>query len=183
MENYKGKEDHEEGYEEEQVHDSLVSMLTGNVAEDIVESDTSLSLEESDNQSLAEHNEQYTRLLRAYIDNYEENAKSKNEKKEEVYQATMTMFIWIPAITIVFVAIAVGLTANGVEMKGLIPEAITAVVTIVGYIIMTFKIITNYLFNKDEEKNLTDIISKIQEYDTAIRAKDVNDSEKEKPHQ
>lgn len=68
-----------------------------------------------------------------------------------------------------FLAILIGLIAWGVDAYKVIPEVVAAFGTLISCIFVVFKIITNYLFDKNEEKNKAAIISQVQEYDTAIR--------------
>lgn len=46
---------------------------------------------------------------------------------------------------------------------------IAALVSLIGTFMVVPQMITEYLFNKEEEQHLTNIISKIQEYDRDIR--------------
>ncbi len=144
-----------------------------------VKSDKKLAdLKESDNKNLSKHNKQYTKLLKAYIFNYKENAKSKREKKECVFQLAIGLLVIVPMILMIFLGISIGLIANGVDALAFIPEVIAAFGTTISCIIVVFKIITKYLFDKNEEKNMATIISQIQEYDTAIRGNTVDDEQK-----
>lgn len=135
-----------------------------------IKSDKKLAdLKESDNRNLSKHNKQYTRLLKAYISNYEANAEQKRQKKESVFQLAMGLLIISPMILMIFLAISIGLIANGVDANAFIPQIVAAFGTTISCIFVVFKIITKYLFDKNEEKNMAAIISKIQKYDTTIR--------------
>lgn len=50
-----------------------------------------------------------------------------------------------------------------------VPPLVTAMTSMISTYIAIPKIIAKYLFNKDEEANMTSVVGKIQEYDTNVR--------------
>lgn len=164
--------------EEESPDQTIQDILFGIDSVNEVRSDKKLAdLKESDNRNLSKHNKQYTKLLKAYITNYEENAKLKREKKECVFQLATGLLIISPMILMIFLAISIGLIANGVDAYAFIPEIVAAFGTTISCIFVVFKIITKYLFDKNEEKHMATIISQIQRYDTTIRGNTTDDEE------
>jgi Fe2+ transport system protein B len=128
------------------------------------------ALRKSDASSLSEHNEQYTLLLKAYVEDFKENSINKKTNKQDLYKIAKNLLLWIPIITLILVFIILILIAsNKIEMIEALPELISAMATLLGTFMVVPKIITKYLFNKEEEKYLAKIIGKIQEYDSNIR--------------
>ena len=134
-----------------------------------VESDEEL-LHKSDTSSLSEHNEQYTQLLQAYVKDFEENAIIKRMNKEILFIIAMKLLVFVPTATIILMFVILFCLANNkVNILDVIPELIAALTTLLGTFMAIPKMITKYLFNKDEENHLAKIISKIQKYDRDIR--------------
>lgn len=123
----------------------------------------------SDNKNLSEHNRQYSRLLKMYVNNYGLTMRDKRKNKEEIYKISKNMLIWVPIVSALIIVIALFMVGFGLDASAVIPELVVTMGTVIGTYFMIIKIITNYLFNKDEEKNMAEIISKIQKYDSRIR--------------
>lgn len=128
------------------------------------------ALRKSDTSSLSNHNEQYTELLKAYVEYFKDNSLNKNKNKQDLFKFTKRLLFWIPLSTIVLMFASLILIAyDKIDILEALPELITAMGTLIGTFMVIPKMITKYLFNKEEEKYLTEIIGKIQKYDRDIR--------------
>ena len=135
-----------------------------------VESDE--ELHRGDRSSLLEHNKQYTALLSAYVENFKNNSESKMKNKQCVFIISMILFVSIPMCSLLIIAVTLVCLAYGcITVLESLPELLAALTSLLGTFMVIPKIITKYLFNKDEEKHLADIINKIQDYDRDIRGR------------
>ncbi len=135
-----------------------------------VESDE--ELHRGDTSSLLEHNQQYTALLNAYVDNFKNNSEIKIKNKQCVFIISMILLVGIPVFSLSLIAVTLACLACGcITALESLPELLAALVSLLGTFIAIPKIIIKYLFNKDEEKHLADIINKIQDYDRDIRGR------------
>ncbi len=134
-----------------------------------IESDGEL-LHKSDASSLSKHNEHYTELLEAYVSDFRCNSQNKRKNKEELFIIAKRLLVWIPVITIVFMFVTlVFLILDKISVLESLPGLFTALASLIGTFMVVPQMITEYLFNKEEENHLAEIISKIQEYDRDIR--------------
>lgn len=135
----------------------------------IVESDAALL--EDDGKSLARHNKQYSELLEAYVANTKKSMKFKRAKKKCVFDISMRLFRGVPVATALITVYCVYVMAHysNVQIADILPGVFTAFGSLVATYVTIVKLITQYLFNKDEENMMKDIISKIQEYDMHLR--------------
>lgn len=134
-----------------------------------VETDGAL-LHKSDTSNLSEHNEQYTELLKAYVEDFKYNAINKRKNKQELFMIAKNLLKWIPIITFIFMFVTLMCMAFGkVDVLEALSGLVTALAALLGTFMIVPKMITKYLFNKKEEKHLAEIISKIQDYDREIR--------------
>lgn len=134
-----------------------------------VNSDEAL-LHKSDTSSLSKHNKQYTALLKAYVKYFKLNSENKSKNKEELFSIAKGLLFWMPLCTVIFIFATLILLAIGIiDFLESLPGLFTALVSLIGTFMVVPQMITEYLFNKEEEKHLTDIIGKIQEYDRDIR--------------
>lgn len=127
-------------------------------------------LHKSDTSNLSEHNEQYTTLLKAYVKYFELNSENKSKNKEDLFKIAKYLLLGVPICTAIVIFVTLILLAcEKVEALGTLPGLITALVSLIGTFMVVPQMIAEYLFNKEEEKHLAEIISKIQEYDRDIR--------------
>ena len=135
-----------------------------------VESDE--ELHRGDTSSLLEHNQQYTALLNAYVENFKSNSASKIKNKQCVFTISMILLVGIPLFSLLLISVTLVCLACGcITALESLPELLAALASLLGTFMAIPKIITKYLFNKDEEKHLADIINKIQDYDRDIRGR------------
>ena len=80
------------------------------------------------------------------------------------------LLMWIALCTAIYIFTTLALLAFGIiNIVETLPGIIAALVSLIGTFMVVPQMITEYLFNKEEEQHLTNIISKIQEYDRDIR--------------
>ena len=127
-------------------------------------------LHRSDASSLSEHNEHYTALLRAYVEEFRENSQNKRKNKEDLFNIAKKLLIFVPLGTFIFLIATLGLFAlDKISIFESLPGLFTAIASLLGTYMVVPQMITKYLFNKKEEEHLAKIISKIQKYDRDIR--------------
>ncbi len=135
-----------------------------------IKSETDLG--KSDASSLSKHNEQYTALLKAYVDGFKNDSENKRKNKEVIFIIAKQLLIFIPLFTVLFMfATLILLALHIIDFVESIPGLLAALASLIGTFMIIPQMITEYLFNKDEENHLAEIISKIQEYDRDIRGK------------
>lgn len=129
-------------------------------------------LHRGDTTSLLEHNQQYTALLNAYVKDFKRNSKSKIKNKKCVFTISMILLAGIPLFSLFLIAATLICLACGcITAIESLPELLAALASLLGTFMAIPKIITKYLFNKDEEDHLAVIINKIQDYDRDIRGR------------
>ena len=134
-----------------------------------VKSDKAL-LYKSDTSSLSKHNKQYTALLKAYVESFKYNLENNKKNKEDLFKIAKGLLIFIPIFTILFMFTTLYcLSCNKIDVWESLPGMLTALTSLIGTFMVIPHMITEYLFNKEEEAHLANIISKIQEYDRDIR--------------
>lgn len=124
----------------------------------------------SDASSLSKHNELYTTLLKAYIDDFILNSENKRNNKRELFKISKQLLLLVPTLTmIVVLLVVVCLAKDRLGIVETIVTLISALTTLLGTLLIIPKMITKYLFNKKEDEYLANIIEKIQDYDSKIR--------------
>lgn len=137
---------------------------------DMVEVGSEQELHQGDTSSLLEHNQLYTLLLEAYVRDFQRNSLNKSENKQTLFAIAMILLIMIPMLSFLIIATTLLCMSLGrITVLESLPELVTALVAFLGTFMVIPKMITKYLFNKNEEKHLATIISKIQSYDRDIR--------------
>lgn len=146
----------------------IKQILSRNIIVQPISSDE--ALRSSDASSLSNHNNQYTTLLETYVSYFKDNLKNKSNDKQDLFKITKRLLFWIPLSTIILMFTSLALIVlNKIDTLEVLPELITAMVALIGTFMAIPKMITKYLFNKEEDKYLTEIIGKIQKYDSNIR--------------
>lgn len=131
---------------------------------DIVHSDYDLM--ESDTDSMKIHNQCFNQLLKAYVKNADKNLNTKLSLKITFFYICVVILI---LITISMVLISMFALFNNFEKSTLFSILLTNAVSFLTSFIVLPKIIAKYLFNTEEEKNMTEIVKSIQAYDKDIR--------------
>ena len=126
----------------------------------------------SDNVHLSKHNEEFSELLFEYVENYKKACKIKLSARKKMFCASVVILL-MTTFTVVGAVIwgCVFITMNKGDITAVLPTIVGAVVSLVSAFMVIPQIIANYFYNSDEEKYLSDIIGKIQDYDSRIREK------------
>ena len=147
--------------------------------------DSRRSFVSNDIVSMESHNDSYTSILKAYSDGLNSNIQFKNECKK--------WFFWLCFCVLVSICIAlIGILVYISYMTFAYPHvafSVSNIAAIVGSIGTAFvssfiiipRIITEYLFNLKEEKNMMEIIQNIQKHDLVIRKYIQENIDKQKP--
>ena len=131
---------------------------------DIVHND--YDLVESDTDSMKIHNQCFSQLLKAYVKNADKNLTTKLSLKITFFYICIVILILITFSTVL---ISIFALFNDFEKSTLFSILLTNSISFLTSFIVLPKIIAKYLFNTEEEKNMSDIIKSIQEYDKNIR--------------
>ncbi len=106
------------------------------------------------------HEERYTEILTAYTQSLEKTLKRKLRYKTLIFWLSFVLLCAFPVIIIILLLF--GKYSNITEWCAVIIPALISFLTI---FIVIPQVITQYLFNADEEKYMSDIIKHIQDYD------------------
>ena len=138
--------------------------------EDDYVADDSYLVDASDSQTLTRHNEAYSELLGLYVENYRKS--SQHKRRVRIAMCILSMAILL-AVTAVLVVVSIWAVKRGIrtykDVLSVLAPFITALGSFVGVFMTIPQIIASYLFDKDEEDHLNDIIKNIQDYDSKIR--------------
>lgn len=141
-------------------------LLQGVTSSDLLKDDESLVA--SDTQSMLLHNKAYTSILRAYEVNVDKNLKAKRRYKSIFFYLICAVLALIASLTIAVVILGI---AGVISAKN---ENIGIYVTALGSFLSSFlilpKVVAKYLFNREEETKVADIVRTMQSYDTDIRS-------------
>lgn len=156
-----------------QTNDNAYKLITQNLSnisdKKPISSDEEL-LHKSDTSSLSQHNLQYTLLLTTYVNNFKIISTYKIKNRQEIFNIAKKLLLGVPFTTLALIAIIIFfITENKLSILEALSGIIAALVALIGTFMVIPKIITKYLFNKNEEDHLATIIGKIQEYDKNIR--------------
>lgn len=145
----------------ETLHAPEVMEYTGGVSE---------SLFENDEKILQEHNRQYSNMLKVYVENLERNLNSKQEQKQIMYETSKSLLIGIPTgIFIITILLLLMVSKQYLSTAEIVIGFLTVAVSFTETLIIIPKMITSYLFDKNEEKTMSNVILNIQKYDMSIR--------------
>jgi len=146
-------------------------LITKNIAnlkkESVVNNDKELS--NSDINSMKNHNDFYDELLKNYVDNSKKALECKLKLKKIFFWLCMVILIISSICVIAFPLIAIFCTSFNNDIANFITICVTSVISFLTSFLVLPKIIAEYLFNNEEEKNMVQIISSIQDYDKHIR--------------
>ena len=135
--------------------------------------DTQTSFVSNDEISMRSHNDCYTKILEAYSFTLKKNIEDKYTYKKRFFYCCIAILLLI-AFTLIGCLIS-----NLVmifmyphiqfDIKSIIALMATLATAFISSFMIIPKIITQYLFNLNEEKNMMDIIKNIQTHDLKIR--------------
>ncbi|MCI9128382.1 hypothetical protein [Thomasclavelia cocleata] len=131
----------------------------------------------NDNMCITKRNKSYTDILNHYED-YLENALTF---KKNFRKCIVIFFIVILGIVILALVFFIGylVLKKEFDINSLI-ALVTASATLVSTLLIIPTKITEFLFNRDEEKNMSEIIKNIQDYDKNVRNGFCGDNETER---
>ncbi len=131
-------------------------------------------LKKCDSAAMIDHSDEYTKLLKSYVKNVETTLADKRIHKWVFFVFSI---IVLSAITVALGTVVYHIYTNSINNVDFIVDIniISLLTTVLISFLTTFivipNIITNYLFNIEEEKNMSTVIKNIQEYDGNIRSK------------
>jgi len=134
--------------------------------------DSDYDLNENDIKSLSEHNNLYTQLLKEYVQRFTESSKIKRKYRKVAFWVFIVLLVVSTIVTFVILGCSVFFSLKSkLDISSSLTAVISTLVSSICSFIVIPKIIVEYLFDKEEEKNLTEVIGRIQEYDSRIRKK------------
>lgn len=124
-----------------------------------------------DVRTLTVHNEQYSRLLSVYVDNISDILKDKREKKNKTYKIAFGLLIAVPIGTfiVIIMALYIAVFCEQASVLEILPEVVVAAGAFIVTLMTIPNLISEYLFNKEEEQTMSAVIGKIQDYDIQVR--------------
>lgn len=131
------------------------------------------ALKKDDIESLKDHNKKYTQLLDIYVTNLKTVYAQKKIGRVVVLAISLMLLIFVPLGTgvIVYLSFNYIKQSNNVDMTALIPTLLTSFAGMLTTLLTVPHLITEYLFNKEEEATMASVIGKIQDYDISVRKK------------
>lgn len=114
----------------------------------------------------------YIALVNTYTAQFANNADSKKNLKNRFFNVMCTIiffmiFSFIGTLIFTFVLLFTKNISPSI-ISGIIPVIISSFVTMLTAILKLPQIIANYLFNKDEDNQMVEIIKSIQQYEVDI---------------
>lgn len=124
----------------------------------------------------AAHTKKYTTLLENYINYTQKSGKIKNGYKKWFFRIIMaimialcSIFIWSVYQAFITFDKVSAMQSNVLEtVISIVTTVITSFVTMLVSLFELPKVIAKYLFDPEEDKNMTKIIEQIQTYDTSM---------------
>lgn len=122
----------------------------------------------SQNEQIIEREKLFNNFLKEYTQTFKEKSKQKKILKNIFFGCIMIVLIGVPTVSFVFIAKA----DNTIELIATVLSSLGEFIT--AFIILP-KIIAKYLFDKEEDKNLTNLIIKMQDYNLSSKHKGKKD--------
>lgn len=110
------------------------------------------------------HEAAYTDILDAYTDNVKKTIKVKQGYKSKVFWLAIVLLVAV-FLLLCGLLIWVGTTEQEIDIAERCSLIVPAMVSFLTVFIVIPKVITEYLFNSEEEKYMSEIIKNIQTYD------------------
>lgn len=124
----------------------------------------------------AEHETAYTKILDAYAKNIEKTLEKKRCYKSLIFWLSFGLLIGVFILLVVLLVILLWKK----PFSGITEWCSIVIPALVSFLTVFFvipKVITEYLFNSEEEKYMSEIIKNIQNYDKADHAEQLKQSE------
>lgn len=118
---------------------------------------------------LTERDKIYTDLLESFYEQYKDRQSQKEKAKWQFYSDLMSLFYGVVFFLLLIIVLLVLAGRNGGAGTNFIPAVITATISILTTLIALPTIIAKYLFNPNEDKDVTNLILKMQALDLENR--------------
>lgn len=120
----------------------------------------------SHHDSMLNHSESYSDLLTNYVTNSSLSLKQKRRFKEWFFWVTLiSLMLAFALFFIIVIIIVINNNSSKVNMTAL-SAMLSSFISLLALYNIIPKIIAEYLFNIEEDKNMTEVIKSIQQYDT-----------------
>ena len=127
-----------------------------NEAEEISQSNDFINREKD---SYIKIDQEFNRFLHNFVDIEEKKEQQKLNLKDQFF-----WFIMIGFLALMLTPLIIVIVGRNMSNASMIVSLITALIELVSAIIVLPKIIAEYLFNKEEDANMIQIIKNMQEY-------------------
>lgn len=122
----------------------------------------------SNKQQLKARDEIYTNLLKDFYGIYVERQEQKEIHKWDFYSFTMKGSAWVIGVLLI-VMFSLSIKIDKSNVGALIPPLVVSIVSLISTLIAIPTIISKYLFNPNEDKEVVNMIASIQEKDLQNR--------------
>lgn len=119
--------------------------------------------------SMADHSEEYTKLLQEYIENSRKTSQQKKEFKEAFFEVAIKTLI---LSFLLFAVMSIGFLFKDTRNEDISAWGglVSSLVGLLSLYIIIPEIIAKYLFNVKEDENMAKIVESVQKYDAEIFA-------------
>lgn len=159
--------------DENKIYDKIFNSVSVN-SKQLTSSNDLQNLHKSDIDAVQSHTISYSSLLQNYTKHIDDTLKFKRFAKK--------VFFWIVTVTLVMSMVSFigticyiyfGIIRSDKELTDYLVTIVTSLSASLGAFISSIivipKIVAKYLFNRDEENNISTIVSNMQQYDKDIR--------------
>lgn len=131
------------------------------------------------NKLIGEHLGQYTNLLDAFKENFKNTFKQKLKEKNIFFIFSLTL---LGTMTIAFAFLSCWIIVNNKKIEiATLTAFVSAFASLLSLYIIFPKIIAEYLFNKNEDDKMVELIKGIQEHDMGLYSQNnVSEASKKK---
>ena len=133
-----------------------VKIYQSNEAEEISQSNDFINREKD---SYIKIDQEFNRFLHNFVNIEEKKEQQKLNLKDQFF-----WFIMIGFLALMLTPLIIVIVGRNMSNASMIVSLITALIELVSAIIVLPKIIAEYLFNKEEDANMIQIIKNMQEY-------------------
>lgn len=124
--------------------------------------------QKSQNKQIIKREKLFNDFLREYTQTFTKKSKQKYDLKNKFFEQIMGLFIGIPILCFLLLIV---FAICHVDIVAIITSIIASFVEIISSFIILPKIIAEYLFDKEEDKNLINLIIKMQDYNLSSKNK------------
>lgn len=132
---------------------------------DTIPVETDDAMEKSDKSYIRVHNNNYTKLLDSYVTNASKSLEQKRTFKKIFFWGCVITMV----LTLLILAASLIIAAFMDNTIQIMTSIIASTVSFASVFIVLPRVIVVYLFNTADEKNMTDIIKNMQDYDKFVR--------------